>query len=172
MLTDTDSTCLKFLLVSGPKSDISESKYRDIIFEVIIGSEIYNRFDSSHEYWEIFSTRKENLRKCLGHFEIKHIDDPCILTIACNPKEHFEMFVRGDINKKHKGIKKRSTGLGFETFSDRMPSLINFDTFKKTPQDFKEVPRLTLSEGKMQKKKVIKVNFLRLTIKVYILRME
>ena len=70
------------------------------------------------------------------------------------------MFVRGDINKKHKGIKKGSTGLGFETFSDRMPSLINFDNFKKNSQDFKEVPRLTLSEGKMQKKKVIKVNFL------------
>ena len=62
VLTDTDSTCLKFMFVSDPNSDILESKYRDIIFEVIIASEIYNRFDSSHEYWENINARKENLR--------------------------------------------------------------------------------------------------------------
>ena len=47
---------------------------------------------------------------------IEHIDDPCILTIACNPKEYFEMFEDKNINKKHKGIKKRFSGLCFENF--------------------------------------------------------
>ena len=160
VLTDTDSTCLKFLFVSYTNSDIPESKYRDIIFEVIIASEICNRFgSSSHEYWQNFNARKENLRKCLGYFEIEHIDDPCILTITCNPKEFFEMFVGRDINKKRNGIKKRSTGLGFESFLDRITSLINFDTFKKPPPDFKQVSRLTVSEGEMQKKTVIKSKF-------------
>ena len=65
VLTDTNSTCLKFLFASDLSSDIPESKYRDIIFEVIIASEIYNRFDSSHRFWEDFNTTKENLRKCL-----------------------------------------------------------------------------------------------------------
>ena len=39
-------------------------------------------------------------------FKIGHIDNPCILTIACKPKEYFEMFVGRDINKNHNGIKK------------------------------------------------------------------
>ena len=107
VLTDTDSAYLKFMFVSYPNSDMLESKYREIIFEVVIVSEIYNRFDSLHEYWENINTRKENLRKCLGYFEIEHIGNSCILTIACNLKEFFEMFLGRDINKKHKGIKKK-----------------------------------------------------------------
>ena len=53
---------------------------------MIIASEIYNRFDSSHEYWEIFNSRKENSINFFGYFEIEHIDDACMLTIARNPK--------------------------------------------------------------------------------------
>ena len=68
VLTDTDSTCLQFLFISDPKSDICERKYRDIIFQVIIASDIYDRFDSLHVYWAKFSARKENLRKCAGYF--------------------------------------------------------------------------------------------------------
>ena len=60
VLIDTDSTYLKFLFISDPKGDICEQKHRDIIFEVIIASEIYNRFDSSHESWEKFSLKKED----------------------------------------------------------------------------------------------------------------
>ena len=30
--------------------------------------------------------------------------------------------------------------------------MVNFDTFKINPPDFKEVSRLTVSEGQMQKK--------------------
>ena len=63
------------------------------------------------------------------------------------------MFEGRDINKKHKGIKKQSSDLGFENFSDRINSLINLDTFQKLPADFKEVSRLTVSDGEMQKKK-------------------
>ena len=104
VLTDTDSTCLQFLFISNPKSNICQQKYREIIFEVIITSKIYNRFDSSREYWEQFNSRKENLRKCLGYFEIENIDNLCILTTACNPREHFELFGNNKVNKKHKGI--------------------------------------------------------------------
>ena len=106
MLTDTDSTCLKFLFVSDPNSEIPKSKYTEINFEVIIASGIYNGFDSSHEYWENFNTREGNLGKCLEYFKIEHIDDPCILSIVHNPNKYFEMFIERDINKKHKGIKK------------------------------------------------------------------
>ena len=41
VLTDTDSTSLKFIFISDPNSEIPESKYRDIIFEIITSSQIY-----------------------------------------------------------------------------------------------------------------------------------
>ena len=47
VLTDADSTYLKFLLVSDPASDVPKSRYRNMIFELIMASEVYNRFDSS-----------------------------------------------------------------------------------------------------------------------------
>lgn len=81
VLTDTDSTCLKFVFVSSTDSDIPDKKFRDIIFEIIVASKIYNRFDSSNVYWEKFGARKENLRKCLGYFEIEHIDTLCFATL-------------------------------------------------------------------------------------------
>ena len=57
VLTDTDSTCLKFVFVSSTDSDIPDKKFRDIIFEIIVASKIYNRFDSSNVYWEKFGAR-------------------------------------------------------------------------------------------------------------------
>lgn len=44
-LSDTDSTCLKSVFVSSTDNDILDRKFREIIFEVIIAGEIYNRFD-------------------------------------------------------------------------------------------------------------------------------
>ena len=44
-LSDTDSTCLKSIFVSSTGNDILDRKFREIIFEVIIAGEIYNRFD-------------------------------------------------------------------------------------------------------------------------------
>ena len=103
MLTDAGSTSLKFLFVSDTDRDVPESKHKDIIFEVITASEVYNRFESSHEYWEKFDARNEDLRKFLGYFEIEDIDDPCILTIASNPKEYFEMFEDNNITRHARG---------------------------------------------------------------------
>ena len=66
VFTDTDSTYLQFLFISSSESNTCEKKYRDIIFEVITVSKIYERFDSSHKYLKKFDARQENLRKCLG----------------------------------------------------------------------------------------------------------
>ena len=104
-----------------------KKKYREIIFEVIIASKIYHRFDTSHKYWDKFGSQKDFLHKFLGYFSIKNIDNPCLLTIACNPKEYFELFENSQINKKHKGIKKGSSGMNFENYADRIVLLTNFD---------------------------------------------
>ena len=92
VLTDTDSTSLKFMFISDPNSEAPENKFRDIIFEIITSSQIYKRFDSSHEFWEIFGARKEQKRKKLGYYEIEHIDNLCMLTLAVNPKDYLELF--------------------------------------------------------------------------------
>ena len=159
VLTDTNSTSLKCIFISDPNSDIPESKYRNIIFEIITTSQIYKRFDSSHEFWDIFGTRKEQKRKKLGYYEIKHIDNPCILTLAVNPKEYLELFEDKNVNKKHKGIKKGSSGMGFENFAQRIGSLVNFDTFEKPPVDTKQVSRLTVAGGEMVKTSVVRNKF-------------
>ena len=47
ILTDTDSTVLKF--ISHPNSDLPDDKFKDITFEVIVTSKIYRRFHTSHD---------------------------------------------------------------------------------------------------------------------------
>ena len=66
------------------------------------------------------------------------------------------MFEDKNINKKHKGIKKGSSGLGFENFSQRIKCLNNFDTFEKPLADFKEVSRFTVKAREMRKETVVK----------------
>ena len=82
-------------------------------------SEIYRRFvDISHQTWDFGGgARRESRRKKLSYYEIENISNPCNLTLAVNPKEYLKMLKDPLINKKHKGIKKGSTGLGFENFA-------------------------------------------------------
>ena len=116
VLIDTDSTSLKFIFISDPNSETHENKYRDIVFDVIIASEIYKKFDCSHMFWDTFWARKEEKRKKIRYYEIEHINNPCILTLAVNPKEYCELFKDKNLNKKHKSIKKGPLGLFSKTF--------------------------------------------------------
>ena len=91
ILTDTYSTALKFILISDQSSDITEEKFRDTIFEATIASKIYKRFDTSHEFWDIFGSRKESRRKKLGYYKIENIHNPSVVSLAVNPKEYLTM---------------------------------------------------------------------------------
>ena len=102
-----------------------------MIFELIVASKIYKRFDTSHELWSVSEARKPHKKKKLGYYEIERIVDPCILTLAVNPKEYLEIFESKYLNKKHKGIETGSSGLRFKNFSKRIGSLVNFGTFLK-----------------------------------------
>ena len=64
--------------------------------------------------------RKTTRKKKLGYYEIENINNPCIITLAVNPMEYLEVCKDFKLNKKHKGIKKGSTGLGFENFAERI----------------------------------------------------
>lgn len=59
ILTDMGSTSLKFIFICDPSSDTPEDKFRDVIFEVIVSSKIYKRFDSSHEFWRVFEQKEK-----------------------------------------------------------------------------------------------------------------
>ena len=79
--------------------------------------------------------------------------------MACNPKEYYEILENSFTNKKHKGIKEGSPRMNFENYAERLVSLNNFETFTKPGADFKEVSRLTVFQGEMQKKTLIKTKF-------------
>ena len=84
--------------------DVQEDEARDIVFEVMLKSKIFNRLDLSHEYFEKFNCHNTDLKKRVGYFEVENIDKANIITFAFNPKEYYERFVDTTDNKKHKGL--------------------------------------------------------------------
>ena len=57
VLTDTDSTALQFIIISDSNSNTPEPKFRNIVFEIIVATKMYKRFDSSLEFWDTFEAR-------------------------------------------------------------------------------------------------------------------
>ena len=79
--TDIDRTALEFIFISDLNSDVLEEKFRDPIFEFIIASKLYKRFDAS-QILGLFWVEKESRKKKLGYYKIENIDNPCV----CNPR--------------------------------------------------------------------------------------
>ena len=102
-LTDTDSTSMFFVFICNLNCSVSEDKTRNIIFDVMVKSKIFDRLDLSAEFYEQFDCRNENLKKRVGFFEIESIDKPNVITIALNPKEYYKRFIDHSDNKKQKG---------------------------------------------------------------------
>ena len=125
-LTDTDSTSMFFLFVCNLNCSVSEDKARNIIFEVMLKSKIFDSLDLSAEFYEQFDRRYENLKKRVGLFEIESIDKPNVITIALNPKEYYECFIDYSGNKKHKGLKKSTPGKDFDSYSNQLSDLTEY----------------------------------------------
>ena len=94
----------------------------------MINNKILNRFDTSHKFLDRFNVRNKDLRKKLGYFAIKNIDDPCIVTVVINPKEYFEQFESDNVNEKYKGLRKGAAGMEFENYSRRINSVIEIQS--------------------------------------------
>lgn len=101
---------MQFVILSDPASTFPECDVRDIIFEVMVKTEMFKRFDTSHSFWKKCDAQKQKRQEKLDLYEVKKIDDPCYVTLAVNPKEYFEFFKDYTTNKKHKGIKKVQKG--------------------------------------------------------------
>ena len=82
MLAHTDRKALKFIFTSDPNSDLPEDIFRDLIFQVIVTSKVYKRFDSSQKFSDILGVRKTSRQKKLGYYEIENIDNPCVFNVG------------------------------------------------------------------------------------------
>ena len=85
-LTDADSTSVFFIFICDLNCSISEDKARDILFEVMLKSKVFDRLDLSAEFSERFNCRNEKLKNNVGLFEIENINNANVITVALNPK--------------------------------------------------------------------------------------
>ena len=67
----------------------------------------------------------------MGLYEIENIGNQNICTIVINPKEHFEKFKDGKIDKKHKGVRRDTPGMCFESYAMRINTLRDIDCKKE-----------------------------------------
>ena len=86
---------------------MSEKDARNIIFEVMLKSKVFDRLDLSADFYEQFECRNEKLKKRVGFFEVENIDKPNAITIALNPKECYERFIDHSTIKNIKELKNQ-----------------------------------------------------------------
>ena len=67
----------------------------------------------------------------MGLYEIENINNQNICTIAVNPNEYFEKFKDRKIDKKHKGVRKDTHGMNFESYAMRINTLSEVDDKKE-----------------------------------------
>ena len=165
ILTDTGSTSIQFLVVSSVQSTFTEEHVRNILFEIFSKTEIRNRFDKSNKFWEQFGVCEPKNQKVLGLYEVENINGPCMVTLAVKPKEYFEYFKSENINKKHKGVKKGSLGMDFESYAERIKPLFDFKSYKKLKKDTKSVVRISVKKREMTTRQIVKSKFSQLNDK-------
>ena len=164
-LTDTDSTSLFFNFICSLDCSVPESEARKIIFECLKKSKILNRLDLSDEFWKQFEIYNANTKKVMGLYEIENIDNQNICMIAVNPKDYFEKFKNRKINKKHKGVRKDTQGMNFESYAMRINMLRESDDKKEEKKIVQK--RLQVKNTNMTMTSVNKVQFARLNNKRY-----
>ena len=161
-LTDTDSTSMFFVFIYDLNSCVSKDKSRNIIFDVMIKSKIFDRLDLSAEIYEQFNCRNEALKKRVGLFETESIDRPNVITIILNPKEYYEHFVNHSDNKNRKGLKKSTFRMDFGSDSNCLSDLTEFmNEFLSKPNKVEKIEqkRFQVINKSMQMKSVSKVQF-------------
>ena len=130
ILTDTDSCSLQFTFVTELRSKISEYEARKLLFEILLLKK-GERLETSDEFYEQFFCRNKSIKKQVGLYEVESIDNANLITIAVNPKEYFEVFKNKAINKKHKGVKKSTPGMNFESFASRIMDVTEYTQSQK-----------------------------------------
>ena len=103
-LTDTDNTSIFYVFNSNLSCSVDEKAGRNVIFEVLIKSKVFNRLDLSDNFWEQFNVQNKDLKEQVGLCE--NIDKANTLTVAINSKEYFENIKAIQLIQKIKVWKK------------------------------------------------------------------
>ena len=165
---DTDSTSMFFVFICNLNCSVSGDKAGNIIFDVMLKSKIFDRLVLSAEFCEQFDCRNENLKKRVGFFEIGSINKINVTTIALNPKEYYERLIDHSDNKKHKGLKKSTPGMNFDSYYNRLSDLTEYSNeflYNLNKVEQIEQKRFQVINESMQMKLVSKVQFRQLNEK-------
>ena len=125
----------------------------------MIKSKIFERLDLSDDFSDQFGVQNKILKKQVELFEIESINKVTVIAIALNPKEYYERFNDHSDNKKHRGLKKSTCGVDFDSYSSRLADLNEFskEIFKK-PKKIQQKTFQIINES-VQMKAVSKVQF-------------
>ena len=107
-LSDTDSSSMFFVFICDLQCNLKENEAKDLIFEIILKSKLFDRIDLSTDYFEKFQRKNPDLKKQVGLFEVENIGKTNIITIALNTKEYYEKFNDYSDKKKTQRFKKIS----------------------------------------------------------------
>ena len=159
VLPDTNSTGIQFVVISSVESTFTEPQVHNIIFKIFSQTSIVDRFDKSDDFWKQFNVHDGSNQNILGLYEVESINDPCLVTLAVNPKEYFKYFQSQRTNKKHNSIKKGALGMNYENYAERIKPLYDFESFEKPKTEKKKVVRFTVKKGDMTTTQVEKKKF-------------
>ena len=121
VMTDTDSASLEFIVVAEDSCNCGEREMRDILMQIVLENDIHTRFDFSGEFFEQYGKRNESIRKQVGLYEFKNVEQGIICAICINPKEYFELYgIYYETNEKHKGVRKGAKGMDFDNYASRI----------------------------------------------------
>ena len=159
-LTDTNSSSVFFVFICNLLCNLKEDEARDMIFEIMIKSKLFDRIDLLVDYFEKFECKNPDLKKQVGLFEVENIDKTNIVITALNPKEYYEKFNDYSDNKKHKGLKKSTPDIDFDSYSARIADLTEyFDQFCRPGPKKIEQKRFQVINESMQMNSISKVQF-------------
>ena len=120
-MTDTDSASLQFTVIADKTWDLGERELRNDLLKTFLNNYIHKRLKLSSDYFEQFNKHNVSIRKQIGLYKFENIEHGIICGICINPKEYFELYcIFYEKNKKHKGVRKRMKGMGFDNYASRI----------------------------------------------------
>ena len=115
-----------------------------------------------------FFVETNRQKKQVGLYEVESIDNANLVAIAVNPKEYFEVFKNKAINQKHKGVKKSTPGMDFESFASRIMDAREYTQSQKRSKQITQM-RFQLKRTDMKLTTINKTQFAGLNDKRYYL---
>ena len=113
--------------------------------------------------------RNEKLEKQMGLYEIENINNANVCTIAVNPKSYFEKLKNRSVNKKHKGVRRDTPGMNFESYAEGIKVLREIENERRKEIRKKKLVQkwLQVKNTQMRMTSVKKVQFFSFSDKRY-----